>query len=793
MTYRTTLGIVLLLTAAAWAVSPQTWEHQTEADFSGGKLDAAVVTSYGEVKLARKVEVLMKSEDAPVVVSDVVSHAKALYAADGAGNGIYRIADGKSEKFAEVPSTMIACLRPNGRDLLVGTGGDGGGVYRVNRRGRTSKVWTDPDVTYVWAIVPDGKGGFYAATGTKAGVYHVNRNGRGRKLYGIDKLAKNILCLALDAGNDTLYAGTDEAGLILAIQTNNGKGRVLYDAPEKEIAAVVADPHGGVYAATSDASKAKADGDVEPSTEKEGKAVPPSTAPDVSKEEAERIDEALDAVPVRKNAGKSDEKPDTKAEDSPAETGKPENGAKEESAEGKRPTRRVRKAMRKARKAATQPADNGKATPAAKASPRATPSGAASQPSSSSNGRPTSASGKATGPGNAVYYVRPTGVVETVFRRPVTVLDMAMHKGQLLLATGNGGAVYAVRSDGDLIVKLADVESSQVTSLAAGKGAIVFATANKGSVAKVAESFAPKGTLVSKALDAKQIALWGTVKLQADAPHGTRVTIATRSGNLSEPDDNTWSEWSKEIPAGDGFVKIPTPAGRFLQYRVTLSSGGHASPTLRGLKIVHQVGNLAPSISAVTVKVGPKGGGTGPVRVLQVKAADENGDRLLYRIAYRKVGEKLWTELADELDKPQYVWNTQTVGDGAYELRIEASDEKSNAPKRGLSAARVSEPVLVDNTAPQIAKLAGRVGADGKVTLTGQATDRISRITSIEYAVDSGEWQTALPTDNICDQLSEMFRIELTDLEAGAHRIAVRVTDKLGNSAHDSVVVKVEK
>jgi hypothetical protein len=210
------------------------------------------------------------------------------------------------------------------------------------------------------------------------------------------------------------------------------------------------------------------------------------------------------------------------------------------------------------------------------------------------------------------------------------------------------------------------------------------------------------------------------------------------------------------------------------------------------VKLIHQVGNLAPSVSGVTVKVGPKGGGQGPVRALAIKAADRNGDKLTYALAFREVGGKVWTEITDELNKPQYLWNTRTVADGVYEVKVTASDAQANAPKRGLAASRISPRIVVDNTAPEIKNLTGQM-RQGTALVTARAVDAVSRIASIHYAVDSGDWQTALPIDEICDDTTESIRIELDDLKPGAHRVAVRVADRYGNAAHAAVTVTVEK
>ena len=131
------------------------------------------------------------------------------------------------------------------------------------------------------------------------------------------------------------------------------------------------------------------------------------------------------------------------------------------------------------------------------------------------------------------------------------------------------------------------------------------------------------------------------------------------------------------------------------------------------------------------------------------------------------------------------------MGDGKYELRVTASDNLSNPATSALETARISEPVVVDNTAPSIAMLAGK--ADGKtITIRGRARDQLSRITGIEYSIDSAtEWVPVLPTDGICDSRDETFSFEITDAKSGSHRVAVRLRDAYGNVAYRAVTITV--
>ena len=68
-----------------------------------------------------------------------------------------------------------------------------------------------------------------------------------------------------------------------------------------------------------------------------------------------------------------------------------------------------------------------------------------------------------------------------------------------------------------------------------------------------------------------------------------------------------------------------------------------------------------------------------------------------------------------------------------------------------------------------------------------------SRIADIHYSVDSAtEWTAVLPTDGMADSPREPFAFTTKKLEKGAHRVAVRVRDAFGNTAHAAITVTVE-
>lgn len=716
-----------MLTSLGIAVTPAVWEHTTESDFTKGEHTWTVVSSLGEISLARKIEILMPVEKAPAVVSAVAADRGVVYAASGTTSSIYRIQGPKAELLAELPSTIVCSLLWSNDVLLVGASGDTAEIWQIDRNGDAEILWMAPAATkYVWAMVAPDRNTIYAATGPEGKVYAIDRSlGKGEVIFEADKkLAKNILALARGA-NGLLYAGTDENGLVIEIDPRTKNSRVLLDAQEKEIAAIIPDDRGGLYVATSDAANAAADGADKPNGQKTGRPSRPSP---------------------------------------------------------KRPTTQ----------AASQPTSRQVDMPkmSAKSSPSIPVRKASPTPSLATNGK-----------GNAVYYIGADGLVRTRFRRPVTILAMIMHEGRLILGTGNGGDIYAVATDGQETVRIADTDAKQITALADdGDGGIVFGSANKGSVGLLTRQLALSGTYTSAVLDAKQIAQWGSAVVDASPRPPAAITFATRSGNVAQPQEQTWTPWSDEQGIGAESWKISSPAGRFLQYRLTLKGSGVADPSVRGVRIIYQVGNLAPNVSAVKVQAVPAGqkrpgqtAGPRPIRKVSISATDSNGDKLAYDIEFRQVGSNNWIRIVEKQSKKEFLWDTRTVSDGVYELRITASDSPSNPPATALQGVRLSEPVTVDNSAPLAENLVAATRGK-KVTVSGLATDASTRIVTIHYSVDSQDkWIAVGPKDGIADSRAEPFAFDIEDIEPGPHRIAVKVTDLVGNTGYAAVAVTVKK
>src|SRR5688572_17645856 len=140
----------------------------------------------------------------------------------------------------------------------------------------------------------------------------------------------------------------------------------------------------------------------------------------------------------------------------------------------------------------------------------------------------------------------------------------------------------------------------QVTALLPdGTGRMLFATSNPGKVLRLSAARADKGTYTSDVRDAQSVATWGAIKWQGQAPAGTTVEIATRSGNTRTPDE-TWSDWSKPYTDAAG-SPIVSPRARYLQWRAVLGATREQSPMVTSVTAAYLPRNTRPRVTNITI------------------------------------------------------------------------------------------------------------------------------------------------------------------------------------------------
>ncbi|MFA7235630.1 MAG: hypothetical protein WC058_02095 [Phycisphaeraceae bacterium] len=682
----------------------------------------------------------------------------------------------------------------------------------------------------------------------------------------LDCEQNNVLCLGIDA-QKRLYAGTDTEGLVYRItpQPDNTPGStehpfsayVIYDAGEPEIGAMIVMPDGTVYVGTADADQAKPGRLNEPSKEEQGK---PTSAPGSGKPGEKPTPSPIpiptppekpeppvqpqpqpqpQPAPAPGSGSASDNRPPEASSDEKAAVSSPQikNQKSEISnssaqslslqmtqaavsfAEGDAPSINPA-APTKAQYDKLRQLIGQRLTEARKTGSLASGKDAASRgvPAPGSLGpRRAGASAKSnapTKPGNAVYCISPDGFVRECFRESVMILRIEMVAGQIIIATGNEGQIYRVDPSGQPVTVLADLDAQQIPAMLVHDGQILIGTANPGQIVRLTAGFAHTGSFTADPLDAAQISRWGNLQLLADLPEHTGVTVSTRSGNLADPDNGFWSEWSAPITVAvpaEGqpfFLEIPSPSARFIQYKLTLTSDGSASPAVSLVALKYLMPNLAPRVNALRAKypdlqIKPDAPPS-PRNTLNIdwEAADPNGDTLAYTLEVRKLGsDQPFVKIAADLKDANFNWNTLTMPDGRYELRVTASDAPDNVPDETQSSQRLSAPVVIDNTAPTITDLAATrrgqlIGPAVPVVLSAQITDAMSIIADIRYSLSVDDqsdaapaWNAVLPVDQIDDSTNESVSFTIPPLAPGVRVLTLRATDAQGNTAYQSITV----
>ena len=787
------------LLAPAASAKTQVFLGTTEEQFNQGHAEGIVWTSLGALRLGRALESLLaQTEGVDYLARMAEGPDGSIYAVTGGAGRIYRLKDGKTALFATLPDKFLfsVAVDKNG-DLYVGSGGTEGRIWRVAAQAKGEPkaeiffegVEKKGDVKYVWDLAWMKDGALAAATGDGARLLRITRDKKAEVLVKAE--ADHFLCV-IAAPDGTLYAGTDHDGLVY--RWADKKTFVVYDADEAEITALALDAAGNLYAAGSSGSAGRAGGEAPPA--EISRPSPGPSGPSI----------------VPGTSGESKEPSKEKTKESPAET--PKDAAKDKPA---------------AEPASPKPSE-GEAKPPEKpaASPALAMAAKLGEAAARGGAPPAKTPGKG---GSSVYRITPEGIVTRIFEpRDPMVLALAVSDGKLLAGAGKNGRVYEVAlQPGDEEACVATLDPKQVMSLVAARdGRIVVGSAAPGRMYALSKGYAKEGTFTTQVYDAAGSSRWGAVEWRGKTPDGAEIQIAARSGNTRDPDKGTWAEWSKPVSKSPG--RLDAPPARYLQFRVTMRSRGDgATPVLEQFEAPYARANEAPRVLGVAevpspaqqaraqaaarfreemtkrAKPGPQPPsgsppvppppeGAQPIRFFQWQVQDPNGDALRYDLYFRGEGEPKWILLEKDLARPEHAWDTSTVADGWYELRVVASDRLDNPAEEAREGSKVSDPVLVDNTAPAIEKLEVQVRAGGEAEVRFTARDALSRLTEAAWSVDSAtDWNTLVPVDGVFDGKQKEFRFMIRKLSPGPHRLAVRAADEAQNVAHASHVLSIEK
>ncbi|HXW56530.1 MAG TPA: hypothetical protein VEJ67_12330 [Candidatus Cybelea sp.] len=750
---------VLVCAVAAALVAPvivyaehtRYWRETDSAEFEKGTAKGVAIRSDGKLMPALEFNAFSDPNLAYIWQLRLDSAGR-LYAAGGPNAKVVRLdGDGKTKDVFDSSELAAQAIAFDAKDnLYVGTSPDGK-VYKVTPDGKKS-VFFDPKTKYIWAISVDPQGDLFVGTGDKGEVYVVGPDGQGRVLYQGDE--RHARSLALDSRGN-LFIGTEPSGLIVRVPIEHKAGAtlpeagtsfVLYETDKKEVTSLAFDAEGNLYAASIG-------------------------------------EKARPAVPI-----------------TPMPIVQPQAQALVTAQEG--------------------------------------PGGAVTLAPAQSQNVPVppltyfaSASG-----GAQVVKLSPDGSPETLWTsHEDLVFSLGFsHSKKLLLGTGDKGAIIELEGN-DVYSSIAKSESAQVTSLLAGPSGRVFAaTANPGKIFTLGPAYAKNGSFESDTFDAKIFSHWGRLTWWGEngATRG-KVAFYARSGNTSSPEKN-WSPWSGPYMNSEEAVNCP-PA-RFAQWKAVFVDAD-AVPNIAWVSLAYQPKNVAPVVEDIAVQdpgvrvqgfaAQSSGPGLGPNVQLRLPQADgtlgpsptsaelfpkppkievppqgfwdkgwqsviwssrdDNDDELTFTIYYRGESEKNWRLLKDNLTQHYYSWDTSTMPDGAYYLKIIASDSPSNPTDQALSGERESDRFEVENTPPRIEALhaeshspTATVSFEG-LSASGEALARAA------YSVDAGEWQIVYPVGLLSDSPKQSYEIHLSHLSPGEHTISVQISDRFDNTTSAKV------
>lgn len=367
--------------------------------------------------------------------------------------------------------------------------------------------------------------------------------------------------------------------------------------------------------------------------------------------------------------------------------------------------------------------------------------------------------------------------------------------GTPYVGTGSEGRVYTV-DDAHAVTLVADTDERQVTAISVaglprnathpGPSAFI-ASSDNATFHRILGKGGADAVWTSKALDMGARARFGALSFRASGA----IEISTRTGNTATP-DTTWSTWSAGMTAGG---PITSPAARYVQVRARFTQ---PDTELREVILPFVTDNLRPVITEVSAqsksaqketKEGlASSGGDAPKHDATVhvtwKVENPDQDELRFRLAYKRDGEATWRDMlrSDEIvTKNEFDWETATLPEGKYRVRVEASDEMANPPDQTQKHALETNGVLVDNTPPvfQSLALAGR-------RLKARVVDGVGPITRVDVSIDGrggkDEWRPLAPVDGVFDSADESIDADVSSIvPAGAHIVAVRAFDASGN------------
>jgi hypothetical protein len=416
---------------------------------------------------------------------------------------------------------------------------------------------------------------------------------------------------------------------------------------------------------------------------------------------------------------------------------------------------------------------------------------------------------------SALYKIKVDGKVKQVWKSDKDMIYSLCwddSKKRIVFGTGRRGGLYTLDKNEEISL-LFQKDSEQVYTLFPFEKEIYTLSNNPSEASVIQPEQRYNGEYTSRVYDTKLMSSWGSIEWRGDLPSGTVIQLQTRTGNSSQP-SSTWSNWSPPYKKKNG-EQILNPDARYLQFKILFkTNSGNVSPSVQKVIIFFMQHNKAPSIEKIsmlppnTVFIETPSGeekiwGLDPNSVegknskksfiegakqVQRKgyqtfiwqAADPNNDTLVYSIYIKKTEDENWRILKDKWTEEIFTFDTLSLPDGEYLIKVKASDIPSNPQERCLENEKISLSFIIDNSIPSINDFqAVRSGSKLKVRFT--VRDEYSRIKKASFFIRELGWKIIFPKDGICDSTQEVFDFSIDLPENFDDMITVKAVDEQGN------------
>ncbi|MCE5339552.1 MAG: hypothetical protein LLF92_00300 [Planctomycetaceae bacterium] len=723
-------AIILLAAGVCSAVTSKTVKHKSLEDFQNGKTENTVISSHGAISLACATQLLAKDfNDVWTINSIVCKNEKTIFIGTSPNGRIFKYDNGK-----------VTCIYPQ-ETPAEPNAAKGARTHLTNE--------------HIFKLALDSKDNLLAAVSGEKGKL-MRYNGKKFDTIFESNDSPYIFAIAFDK-NENIFLGTGPKGHIWRLDSKGKNPQIVYTCQDKNVLCLAIGKDGSLYAGTDTRGLI-----YKINIEKK-------TASVLYDSDENEINDLLFDPAGNLYAATTSYK-SIKAQ-----------------LRGARETKRPFAMGKPEQEITEEPVEDGAydASEALKISntPKDGDDESKQLPPGMERGKQSTAS--------HIYKIDSNGFVTDVFSRNAVFFKMCLQNSEILLGTGNKAELFSVNPKTEIESLIyEDTDASQITDIVKFGDDVIFATANPAKIIKLKSTFAQTGNFQSDLIDAGQPAMWGKLQIEADIPVNTKIMLSVRSGNVGDMNDPTFSLWTEPVKIS-GATDILVPLARFCQYKLILDGKENATPVVHGVAAAFAVPNLAPKIAEILIEKGTKKDEPGILKI-SFKPEDDNMDKLAFNIDFRKKDRKLWINIEKDLDKPKLDWDSKTVEDGIYEFKITASDKFSNNAQTALTGSRISDSVIVDNTAPAIEKF--QLKTEGKsAMLTIKAADQLSTVSSLNFTIDSNvNWNNVLPDDSVCDTLSEDFTIKTDDLETGRHIIAVKISDAEENTMYKTFEVEIK-